>query len=125
MEIYERRRLNLISHIGDIEGHGTVAKFARDNNLDPTYIRQIINKHRTMGEKAARKFEQTLKLSTGSLDISPQWEVREVAANYGEQPLSDEAKAVAKAFDGVPVELQAGILRMLGILQDYDRKKRD
>lgn len=78
-----------------------------------------------MGEKAARKFEQTLGLSDGCLDTAPQWEERETSATYGEPPLSDEAKAVAKAFDGVPVELQAGILRMLGILQDFDSKKSD
>lgn len=125
MEIYEQRRLNLINQIGDIDGHGTVAKFARDNNLDPTYIRQIINKHRTMGEKAARKFELTLGLETGILDRAPHFEIREQTATYNRETLSEEAKAVAKAFDSVPVELQAGILRMLGILQDFDSKKRD
>ena len=125
MNIHQIRQKNLIKQIGAVEKHGAVANFARENNLDPTYIRQIINGHRTMGEKSARNFEQALKLKPGTLDKETSYEINEPIPTYRENSFSTEAKAVAAAFDNVSPDLQEGILRMLGILHKSDDKKQN
>ena len=35
----------------------SVADFCRSHDLDPSYISQLLNGHRNIGEKAARKIE--------------------------------------------------------------------
>lgn len=119
MSIYEIRRQNLIHLIGDVRRHGAVAEFARTHNLDPTYIRQIIGRNRTMGEKAARNFEGSIKIRAGSLDAE-RLAVLESPAAY--TAVSEEAWEVASAFDQASPEMQAGLLRMLGILQQSEKK---
>lgn len=122
MDIYELRKSNLRQLIGNTEEHGAVAAFAKKHNLDPTYVRQILNNHRKMGEKAARKFEETLDLKRGTLDHQS---VSETAAPYNVRDLSQRALAVAAAFESSSPELQEAALRMLGVLRDIDKGMRD
>jgi len=124
MNIHETRKYNLRHLIGDVSAHGAVSKFARDNNFDPTYIRQILNDHRKMGEKAARKFEKALKLEDGYLDRPIRLQINERAASYDAKPLSEEAIAIALAFEESTPDVQAAALRMLGILREIDKKGR-
>lgn len=65
-EIQEIRRRNLKAVIG--RERGAIAEFSRLHNLDPSYISQILNKHRGMAEKSARNFEQRIGLPHLSLD---------------------------------------------------------
>lgn len=71
MKATEIRKNNLTKQIGDTSQRGRVADFAREHNLDATYIRQILSNHRTMGEKSARNFEKILGLLPLELDKSP------------------------------------------------------
>lgn len=68
MNMHEVRLKNLLSVIGDPSVRGTVSTFAKKYDLDPTYIRQIIGKSRTIGERAARNLEESIKLPEGFLD---------------------------------------------------------
>jgi phage repressor protein C with HTH and peptisase S24 domain len=50
----------------------SVADFCRSHDLDPSYISQLLNGHRNIGEKAARKIEAKSGLAEGYLDIETQ-----------------------------------------------------
>ena len=50
---------------GLVGSHPSIAAFARTHNVDATYISQILNGHRSLGEKAARKMEQAIGLAEG------------------------------------------------------------
>lgn len=65
MDIREIRRLELKRLVSQFE---TTAAFARAHDLDPTYISQLLNGHRRMGEKAARKIEAAVGLAPFALD---------------------------------------------------------
>ncbi|WP_444901321.1 LexA family protein [Microbulbifer sp. SSSA007] len=65
MDIREVRRENLRQIV---EGYASKAEFGRVFGVDPTYISQLLNGHRNLGEKAARKLENTLGLDQGTLD---------------------------------------------------------
>ncbi|MEW5250585.1 LexA family protein [Microbulbifer sp. 2201CG32-9] len=65
MDISEIRRENLRQLVNK---HKTTAEFGRRFGVDPTYISQLLNKHRNFGEKAARKMEEKLQLSSFDLD---------------------------------------------------------
>lgn len=119
MDIYEVRKKNLIAQIGDTEPHGAVAKFAREHDLDPTYVRQIINDHRKMGEKAARKLEEALNISPGQLDF------QEPAGEYRVNSISSTTRALIEAFESSSPEMQEAALRMLGVVAEIDKNKRE
>lgn len=53
---------------GLVEGHESIAAFARSAGLDATYISQILNGHRNLGEKAARNMEAAIGLEIGFFD---------------------------------------------------------
>lgn len=65
MDIRDTRRARLRALV---EQHESAAAFARAHNLDPTYISQLLNKHRQMGEKAARKIEAAIGLPANYMD---------------------------------------------------------
>jgi len=46
----------------------SIAEFARRYDLDATYMSQLLNGHRSMGEKTARNLEQKLGLARGAFD---------------------------------------------------------
>lgn len=71
MDISLTRRLNLRRIIDNAISMG-IAKhdsdFAKSKDLDPSYISQLINGHRNIGERSARNLENKLGLEKGALD---------------------------------------------------------
>lgn len=66
MEIRDLRIDNLRALV---EKAGSIAAFARQyEKVDPTYISQLLNGHRSFGEKAARNMEGRIGLTPGYLD---------------------------------------------------------
>lgn len=59
-------RLKALRH--EVEKFPTIAAFARHFSLDSTYISQLLNGHRNLGERAARKLEAALGRAPMSLD---------------------------------------------------------
>ncbi|MFZ4653065.1 MAG: LexA family protein [Methylococcaceae bacterium] len=62
----------------EIQKFRSIAAFARHYELDSTYISQLLNGHRNLGEKAARNIEQKLALAPMSMD-------------YGDDPEQDDS----------------------------------
>lgn len=60
------RKANLIQLIGD----STVAEFARTHDVSQQYLTLVLNDHRNIGEKFARKIEKNASLPPGYLDIT-------------------------------------------------------
>lgn len=60
----EIRKRNLKTLIGD----SSVAEFARTYDLSSQYLTLVLNDHRGIGEKFARKIEVNASLPTGYLD---------------------------------------------------------
>ena len=53
-----------------VEKAGGIAAFARNyNGIDPTYISQLLNGHRSFGERAARNMEAKIGVKQGWFDI--------------------------------------------------------
>ncbi|MEW5248641.1 LexA family protein [Microbulbifer sp. 2201CG32-9] len=65
MDIGEIRRENLRQLVNQYKSK---AEFGRRHGVDPTYVSQLLNKHRNFGEKAARKMEGKLGLKPLTLD---------------------------------------------------------
>jgi SOS-response transcriptional repressor LexA len=68
------QRVDILRRLIDTRANGNVARFAREHSnhttsLDPTYLRQLLNGHRSMGEKSARKLGLLL---TGNPDYFDQ-----------------------------------------------------
>jgi SOS-response transcriptional repressor LexA len=61
-------RKDRLKTLVDVEG--STASFARKYGLDPTYISQMLNGHRNIGEKTARKIEVATGKPTGWLDAA-------------------------------------------------------
>jgi len=62
MEMKERRKRTLARLIGDMR----TKDFAEQYDLDASYLSQILNGHRGMGEKAARTMEMKIGLPEGT-----------------------------------------------------------
>lgn len=69
MEMKELRWRTLAKLIGDMR----TKDFAEQHDLDASYLSQILNGHRGMGEKAARKMEIKIGLPDGTL-VNPSQE---------------------------------------------------
>lgn len=67
-DVRDVRRRRLAELIGDVARRGAVAEFARTHGLNDTYLRQLLNGHRSLGEKAARRMEREIGLSPKFLD---------------------------------------------------------
>lgn len=65
MDIVEIRLENLRKLVDQCKNK---AEFGRRYGVDPTYISQLLNKHRSFGEKAARNMEGKLGLKPFALD---------------------------------------------------------
>lgn len=65
MDIREIRRRRLAAIVAD---YGKSVDFARAYGIDPTYLSQILNDHRKVGEKSARNLETKIGLPKGALD---------------------------------------------------------
>lgn len=67
MDIKDIRRENLLGLIREI-GDGEIAELARKTGQDPSYLSQIKNGHRNLGNAAARNLEKALEKPKGWLD---------------------------------------------------------
>ncbi|MPS27579.1 MAG: hypothetical protein E2576_11100 [Alcaligenaceae bacterium] len=67
MDIHKLRRDNLIAVL-EASGTKTIAEFAERYDLDASYLSQLRNTHRNIGEKSARNLELKLGLEPGFLD---------------------------------------------------------
>jgi SOS-response transcriptional repressor LexA len=63
MDIYQSRIATLKTLIGE----ASLKEFADRHDLDPSYLSQILNGHRNMGERAAANLEKKLALLPGTL----------------------------------------------------------
>lgn len=63
IEEFRRNRLQEL-----VVKHGSIAKLAENLNVTPGYISQLLNKHRPITEKTARKIESSLRLEENWLD---------------------------------------------------------
>lgn len=65
----EIRKLRIDNLRALVEKEGSIAAFSRKHDkVDPTYISQLLNGHRSFGEKAARNMESRIGLPVGYLD---------------------------------------------------------
>lgn len=85
-----------------IEEMGSQASFCRRFNLNPTYISQLLNGHRTFGERAARKIEAKLGVPPGWLD----------RLQTGEGPMEPPAQEPAPRGSRKAVELADEIMAL-------------
>lgn len=77
-----------------VEQAGGIAAFARRNNgVDPTYVSQLLNGHRSFGEKAARNMEQKVGLQYGYFDRL------DVATSVQEDPAEYEIARKVQVID--------------------------
>jgi phage repressor protein C with HTH and peptisase S24 domain len=90
MEMKERRKRTLARLIGDMR----TKDFAEQYDLDASYLSQILNGHRGMGEKAARTMEIKIGLPEGTF-LHPS--VEEVAAEPGNNQ-GQESNVIAADF---------------------------
>jgi len=77
MDIREVRRERLRSFIKQFK---STADFAREFELEPSYLSQILTEHRNLGEKAARKLERSIGKPPKWLDIEEQSDLAAGAA---------------------------------------------
>lgn len=63
MDIYQSRIAKLKALIGD----SSLKDFSDRHDLDPSYLSQILNGHRNMGERAAANLERKIGLAPGTL----------------------------------------------------------
>lgn len=75
MEIYQIR---LKALRWEISKFPSIAAFARNYQLDVTYVSQLLNGHRNLGERAARTFEAKFGWPVMSMDfLQEEWEMDE------------------------------------------------
>ena len=96
-EIFEVRRKNLnnvISLLIAKNGYKTGAELCKRHNLSASYISQLLNSHRQIGEKAAREIENKLEIPVRYLDeidsSNIEIEVSVLASLYEMKILQDE-----------------------------------
>lgn len=64
METNEKRIVVLKRIIGDMQ----LKDFANRYDIDPSYLSQVLNGHRNLGERAARNMETKISLLPGTLE---------------------------------------------------------
>ncbi|WP_332604746.1 LexA family protein [Acinetobacter sp. ESBL14] len=71
MEISEIRKLNLRRVINEAISNGFAkndAEYCKKKDLEPSYVSQLINGHRNIGERSARNLERKMGLENHDLD---------------------------------------------------------
>lgn len=114
MKINEIRVKRLKEFIESIGSAAAVAR--RYENIDPSYLSQLINGHRSFGEKAARKLEEILRLPQFHFDYLTETSIDNVKSNENSEILlrnNEEYPAIKR----VNLKLSAGIV---GFGIDYD-----
>lgn len=108
MDIRDIRRQNLDKLIGNPGKRGRIIDFAQNYNFDPTYISQILNGYKKLGEKSARKMEAAMRLPEGYFDIYP---------GENTSPVSADESAVLSAYRAMPPDLKFAFRQYLDALQ--------
>lgn len=75
MRVRQWRRANLQTLVKRAGGQAKLFQDA-DVDLNPSFLSQVLNGHRSLGEKAARRMESRLGLPAGTLDVNPEDESR-------------------------------------------------
>lgn len=73
MDISEIRKQNLRQIIDNAISQGLAkndAEYCKKKDLEPSYISQLVNGHRNIGERSARNLEKKMGLNEGDLDQS-------------------------------------------------------
>lgn len=112
----EERNIRVANLKRLVAAAGGTASFVRLHpGVDPTYVSQLINGHRSFGERSARNMEIKIGLDRGSLDISPD------VSSGGEWPF----KTIAAArFDRLPDHLKGVIEgRALTIIEEWEAEQ--
>lgn len=86
----------------------SIAAFSRNHGLDQTYISQLLNGYRQIGEKAARKLED-------KIGLQPDWLDREAGADQSPLALQDvlltpRQRAMLRLFDGLTQKQQEELI---------------
>lgn len=123
MNINDIRRLNLDHIIGSPGKHGRIAEFAEKHGQDASYISQLLNKNRNMGEKAARKIERAIGLPPLTLDNPITNEIAEKSALYIAESSGAQALQLLELYLKASPEVQAMALHVLQIQQHSDTQK--
>ena len=81
-----------ISALRAVIDNRPLKEFAEEHDLDASYLSQLLNGHRRLGEKAAAKMERQIGLIQGTL-VNP---------GIAEQPAEIELEAPVSAFRVLP-----------------------
>jgi transcriptional regulator with XRE-family HTH domain len=103
MEKQDMRIANLRAQRGG--ERGDIKAFAEAHDLNDSYLSQLLNKHRSLGEKAARKLEKQIGLPPGFLDEEP-------GTQNSNDPMS-RMRCALGAIDWLDSSIKEGILRTL------------
>lgn len=125
MDISQIRRENLNKVIGRRGKHGRIADFAREHDMSETYLAQILNGHRNLGEKSARNMEKKVGLAHGTLDavwIGAGEKIAEPHSEYIKNQLRPDQIAILEGYEQSSDEVKKLILRLFGIPEDSEAK---
>jgi transcriptional regulator with XRE-family HTH domain len=103
-----------------VEQTESIADFARKYLLDPTYISQLLNGHRSIGEKAARNLELKIGLEPDWLDREPGKEHKPISSP--EVLLTPRERAMVGLFQGLTEAQQDEVMRHI---QKQEQKNRE
>lgn len=102
-----QRQQRIVLLRAEVEAVGGPAAFARlHNDVDPTYISQLLNGYRAFGERAARTMEERCGWPPGYLERGYEVDRSKVVATT----LSSAHRALIAAFDGLLPEQQEAAL---------------
>lgn len=90
-----------IAVLKELIGDQKASKFAHAHDIEPSYISQIINGHRPMGDRAARTLEQKIGLEAGTL-VMPKPAATVVAETSPQYP-PNSTELLKVAVGQVPV----------------------
>ncbi len=91
-----------ISKLRDLMGNKTQKEFADLYNLDASYLSQLLNGHRALGEKAASNLEAKIGLEPGTL-VSPMQGSPEPDAMIGSSPVVSGVQSNAEYLGPIDV----------------------
>ncbi|WP_311886711.1 MULTISPECIES: LexA family transcriptional regulator [unclassified Pseudomonas] len=94
MNISQLRIAALRDLIGDLK----TKEFADRYNLDPSYLSQLLNGHRPMGDKAAKNLEDKIGLTGGTLLMPAR------TAQEGLAPGNDAGPSLVNSFRRAPMQ---------------------
>jgi transcriptional regulator with XRE-family HTH domain len=124
MNTNEIRQLNLKRLIGNKVPSSKVADFAKEYDIDASYLSQLLNGHRRIGEKSARNIENKVGIPSGELDNPFAYNdseqransiISEARAEYIASKDGPAAVELLKHFREASPEMKAAALRLLGI----------